>query len=131
MPYARIADLEAAVGPHELSQLTVDMPYAATLERALAAADATIDAYLAGRYALPLAHVPGILVGLACDIARYRLWRDAASTEVRRRFEDAQRYLERVADGRVRLVQDGAGAPDPGGVRFHAASPIFDARSGF
>jgi len=83
------------------------------MERALDDASAEIDVYLAGRYALPLAHVPTVLVRIACDIARYRLWADRASDEVRRRYEDALRLLERIASGEVVLMQPGPDAPLP------------------
>jgi phage gp36-like protein len=107
MPYATQADLEARFGADELTQLTdrvgAGVPDAAIVARALADADAEIDGYLASRYALPLATVPPVLVRIACDIARYRLWEDRASEEVRRRYEDARRMLESIARGQVSL----------------------------
>jgi phage gp36-like protein len=115
MPYATQADLEARFGQRELIQLTdraipptgaVD---GAVLNAALADADARIDAYLQGRYTLPLADAPAILVQLASDIARYLLQDDRATDEVRRRYGDAIRYLEQVAAGKVSL------SPAPGG----------------
>ena len=107
MPYATQADLEARYGADELTQLTdrigAGVPDAAVINRALADADAEIDGYLATRYALPLPTVPPVLARIACDIARYRLWEDRASEEVRRRYEDARRILESIANGRVSL----------------------------
>lgn len=107
MPYATIAELEARIGAEELLALTdrertglVGEPVA---QRALDDADAEIDAYLAGRYALPLSAVPAVLARVACDIARYRLWAAEASDEVRTRYEDAVRLLARMADGSVVL----------------------------
>lgn len=99
--------MEARYGHDELAARTnrsggsaVDI---AVLGRALADADAEIDGYLATRYRLPLPAVPAALARIACDIARYRLWEDLASDEVRRRYEDARRLLESIAKGTVSL----------------------------
>lgn len=107
MTYATQSDLETRFGAAEILQLAdrdgsgaVDTGVVAG---ALAEADAEINAYLEGRYALPLATVPAILVRLACDIARYRLAADTPLEEVRKRYEDARRMLESLASGRVRL----------------------------
>lgn len=114
MPYATQADLEARFGTDELTQLTdrvgAGIPDAAIVARALADADAEIDGYLASRYALPLATVPPVLARIACDIARYRLWEDRASEEVRLRYEDARRLLESIARGQVSLGLPAASA---------------------
>jgi phage gp36-like protein len=114
MPYATQADLEDRFGADELTQLTdrvgAGVPDASIVARALADADAEINGYLASRYALPLATVPPVLVRIACDIARYRLWEDRASEEVRRRYEDARRMLESIAKGQVSLGLPAANA---------------------
>ncbi|MCR6494794.1 DUF1320 family protein [Thermomonas sp. S9] len=47
-------------------------------------AQAEIDGYIASRYKLPLPTVPAALARIACDVARYRLWEDVASDDVRR-----------------------------------------------
>jgi phage gp36-like protein len=116
MPYAAQADLEARFGADELTQLTdrvgAGVPDAGIVARALADADAEIDGYLASRYALPLATVPPVLNRIACDIARYRLWEDRASEEVRRRYEDARRTLESLAKGVMSLgLPEASAAP--------------------
>lgn len=107
MAYATRADMEARFGLDELvartnraGGTTVD---ADVLGRALADADAEIDGYLASRYNLPLPTVPPVLARIACDIARYRLWEDIASDDVRRRYEDARRLLEAISKGVVSL----------------------------
>lgn len=107
MSYATQADMEARYGLDELVARTdrnaVGAVDATVLNRALADADAEIDGYLAARYALPLPTVPAMLARIACDIARYRLWEDLASDEVRRRYEDARRLLEAISRGTVSL----------------------------
>ncbi|MCR6497085.1 DUF1320 family protein [Thermomonas sp. S9] len=107
MAYATLADLITRYGEDEIAQRTdrtgsgvVD---AAVAQRALDDAQAEIDGYIASRYKLPLPTVPAALARIACDIARYRLWEDVASDEVRRRYEDARKLLEAIAKGIVSL----------------------------
>lgn len=130
MPYATRADLEARYGAAEIFQLAdrdgdgvID---AGVIEQALTDAGAEVDGYLASRYALPLADVPPIVKVFACDIARYRLWDKAASDEVRRRYEDALRYLRLAADGRVRIAGGGSAEPvASGGAELVSGGLVF------
>lgn len=114
--YATIADLVRRYGEAEIQQLTdrLDPPAGAidavVAERALLDADAEIDAYLAARYSVPMTPAPAVIGRLACDIARFRLWEDRASDEVRRRYEDARRVLEAIAAGRVSFAAAAAAA---------------------
>jgi phage gp36-like protein len=131
MPYATLTDLAARFGDEELTQLTdrlgTGVVDADVAQAALAEADAEIDAYLAGRYALPLAAVPPILVRLACDIARYRLATDTPLEEVRKRYEDARRLLENLAAGRVTLGLPAVDAPVVvGSVGSSVPAAVFD-----
>lgn len=82
--------------------------------RALADADAEIDGYLAGRYPLPLAApVPGNLTFMAVDIALYHgAVGGVVTEEARKRYDDAIRYLTKVANGTVPL---GTGNDTPTG----------------
>lgn len=99
------------------------------LNGGLERATATIDSYLAGRYPVPWTDTPGILTGKCCDIARYEL--TGAETqnteEIRQRYEDAIRYLERVADGRITLgrLPDGSVAQGGSVSRFSSAGRVF------
>ena len=108
MSYATQADLVDRFGELELSQRTdrvngtnID---AVVLGRALADADAEIDAYLATRYCLPLASVPAVLTRLAADMARYQLCADKVPDPVRLRYEDAVKLLRQIASGGVQLT---------------------------
>jgi len=121
MTYCTQANFTDRFGEQELIQLTDRaIPPAGVvdtdvLDASLADADAEIDGYLAGRYSLPLASPPDVLIRLAADIARYRLYDNRATEEVRTRYADAIRFLERVSEGKVLLSaepQPAAGAPE-------------------
>lgn len=108
MSYAIKSDLETRFGADEILQLAdrdgsgaVDT---GVVEAALADADVEIDGYLAVLYTLPMTPVPELVKRLACDIARYRLWKDRASEQVRQGYEDATATLKRIAAGTVRIV---------------------------
>ena len=118
MPYALLADMAARYGETELVQLTDRMGDgvvdAALVDQALLDAGAVIDGYLAGRYTLPLASVPAILVGYACDLARARLYTDAAPEIVLKRESDALKFLALAAQGKINLGASPEPASDNG-----------------
>lgn len=104
------------------------------LDGALNRASAEIDSYLAGRYPVPWPDTPRILVGRCCDIGRYLLCGGGTqmTEEIRVRYEDAIRYLERVADGRITLgkMPDGQVVQQTSsGARFQSAGRAFDRNS--
>lgn len=87
------------------------------LGAALDQASTEIDGYIGRRYALPLASggvpiapSPTLLVGVCCDIARYRLTgTEVQETEaIRNRYRDAIALLKLLASGEVVLAE----APD-------------------
>lgn len=133
MPYAAKQDMIDRFGEAAVRMLTdrtkTNQIDDQVLGRALSDADAEIDAYLVGQYRLPLAQVPRVLVPIACDIARYRLFERQATEEVRNRYRDAVRFLENVAAGRVSLGLDSADASTPavGRVAVKAPDPVFGA----
>ena len=91
MPYATLQDMIDRFGERELGQIAqgvaLEVIDADRVERALADASAEIDGYVGTRYPLPLAPVPALLTRAACDVARNRLYADAAPPAVRRRYE--------------------------------------------
>lgn len=132
MTYAVKQDMIDRFSDTELMQLTdrtgaIDAIDDNVLGKALADADAEIDGYLMGRYALPLASTPKILVGMACDIARYKLYEDRATEHVRTRYEDAIKYLKELALGRISLGVDAANqvAPQAGGPKAEGEARTF------
>jgi len=81
--------------------------------RAIADADAAIDAYCQDRYSVPLSPVPPRVRQLSVDIAVYNLYSrsDLSMPEVRKdRNKEAIRFLEKVAEGKIKL---GAATPAP------------------
>jgi phage gp36-like protein len=77
------------------------------VERALSDASDEINTYVGKKYQLPLPSVPSVMIRVCVDIAMYRMSTGLALTEEKRnRFDDAVRYLERVADGRISLGYD-------------------------
>jgi phage gp36-like protein len=109
MTYASQSDMIARFGEDEVIQLTdraaLGVVDAAVLLAALEEADAEINPYLQSRYAVPMVDVPRIIVGYACDIARYRLCGATAmvTEDTRSRYKDAVRFLENAASGKVLL----------------------------
>ncbi len=133
MSYATQVDLETRYGATEILQLAdrdgsgvVDT---GVVEAALAAAAVEIDGYLAVKYALPLAATPPLVTQLACDIARYRLWKDRASEQVRKNYDDAVDQLKRLSSGVMRLVNAAgleSGVGPAATVRVSTRPRIFD-----
>ena len=107
MTYATQQDLVDRFGYEQLAQLSdringtvID---AAVVARALADADAEIDGYLATLYALPLASVPALILRVACDIARYRLFGDRMTDQVKQFYADAVRDLKAISSGTIKI----------------------------
>ena len=113
MSYATRQDLIARFGADEVAVLdpgtdpgTEDGDYP-RIAAALADAAAEIDAVLAPVYPLPLpAGRYPLLVGIACDIARSRLYDDAPTDAVRERAQRSRSKLKPLATGRTRLLDD-------------------------
>ena len=114
MSYCTQAQLVERYGAPMLIDLTDrdDPPAGAidtdVVDRALADADAMIDGYLLGRYALPLAETPALLTDLAQAVAVYKLHRNVVSDKVQRDYDQALRTLRDIAQGTIRLAVAGA-----------------------
>lgn len=114
MTYATQADMALAFGDDELIELTdrarppVGAIDVAVLARALAAADALANNYLAVRYQVPLGTVPAVLVEACCDIARYELTRGPglrATDEIKDRYNQRVTWLRDVSKGTATLAE--------------------------
>ncbi|MCY1297960.1 hypothetical protein D9M70_474200 [compost metagenome] len=76
----------------------------AVFERAEADAAAIIDSHLqTGGYVLPLLHVPALLVGICCDLARARLAEHNTTEVITNREKLAYDLLKRIAEGKLKL----------------------------
>jgi phage gp36-like protein len=96
------------------------------LARAIASANAEVDASLRGRYTVPVTPAPELLVDIACDLARWRLYADAATETIQSRAKSARDQLDRLAKGQLRLdVPAAAPAPASTEVLIDAPQPIF------
>lgn len=104
-------------GEREVIALTdrdnVGVVDSAVLMRVLDSASSEIDTYLAGKYSLPLTQVLPVVRDYACDIARYRLSSAEVveTEEVRNRFNDAIKFFEKVANGKIGLGVDTLNQP--------------------
>jgi phage gp36-like protein len=129
MTYATQSDLVTRFGEQELieqtDRLTGTNVDAAVVTQVLEDASSTIDGYLAGRYVLPLASVPPLLVGLCCDLARYALYTDAAPDIVRDRQKDAVSRLKDIAAGTVKLDLATAAVAHSGTVEMVTSERVF------
>ena len=127
MLYAVRADLEARFGANEIDRLAdTGEGGAARLDAALADAAAAMDSVLAQAFDVPLPGGPYPLpAGLACDLARERLYDDKAPEEVTRRADQARAVLADLAQGKTVLI-DAAGnrvRPRPAGARANGPAP--------
>lgn len=94
---------------------------------ALADAGDEIDGYLSGRYTVPLNPVPRILTHLCVDIAMHKGAIGTMGTDGdRRRYEDAVRFLSKLAEGKIRLGQPAADeSPNRDGLQVAAPAREF------
>lgn len=116
MAYATRDDIDIAYGA-DLLHVVADRDDGGSVDteavdRALEDASGVIDGYLGSRYTVPLSPVPQIVKRFAVDIAVFYLAdRAGVNTDERRqRYEDAVRFLEKVAEGRISL---GSAVPPP------------------
>ncbi len=73
------------------------------VKAAIADASNIIDGYLGGRYNLPLANSPAVLVRLCANMARYNLYDNAVSEVVERNNKAALDFLHNVGTGKIKL----------------------------
>ncbi|MFZ1680360.1 MAG: DUF1320 domain-containing protein [Rhizobiaceae bacterium] len=124
MSYCTQADLEARYGATLLTQLSdrADAPGAGIdadlFSRAIADADALIDGFMAGRYAVPLAVTPPLVKDLAQRIAIYYAHGETVGDKIRADHDAALRQLRDIANGLITLNADGAEPAASGGAEI-------------
>jgi phage gp36-like protein len=138
MAYCSVEDLLNMISREELVALTAEAgeePDSTVIGAAIAKAEDEINAYVAGRYQVPLAPVPPQILGVAVDLTLYHLYsRRSVMPAVRRqRYEAALMFLRLVAAGQVHLEEaagqgEKAGQPAEmtGGVRLFSRSSLGD-----
>ncbi len=132
MTYATADDLITRFGKDELVQLTdrstppVYAVNTAVVAAALTDAADEINGYLLAKYQLPLVSVPSVIKGCACDIARFRLYADRATEEVRQRYDAAVKRLREISAGTFKLDVAGVEpAARPGVVLINGPERVF------
>lgn len=103
MLYAIRADLEARFNAEEIAVLEQTVGDGG-VQRALQDAAEEADSYVAVRYAVPLPSVPAPLKVAVCDIARFRLYKDRPTEEVKYRYEQSIKWLKSVSSGAAVLT---------------------------
>lgn len=135
MSYITLQGLIDRYGETELVQLTdalgdgqID---SVKVDRAIADADAEIDAYLSSRMTLPLASVPPVLERIAGVMVRYYLYNDAPTDLVQKQYDAAIAFLRAVARGDASLGPDASGNPTPetGAPSWSSTESVFNADS--
>lgn len=136
MAYATLQDLLDEYDRPEMPELTQLFPAAGggpdgvAIAQALEEAAGLMDEYIGARYALPLASLADARAGwlrrVNMEVARFLLWKDRASAEVRQRYEDHLSYLRDLARGLISWPDvsppsvSAAGSAD-----YSAPSPLF------
>jgi phage gp36-like protein len=121
--YATQADIDGAFGVDELRQIAPDGSGGVDNLRVTAAADraaALADGYLSTRYVTPIAAPGADLIGATADIARFYLYDDQATEEVRKRRDDAVAWLRDVSTGKAGI----AGATVIAGATGERPAPV-------
>ncbi len=111
MAYAGLVDIQKHIATADLIDLTDDAGTGSVDEtvvlEAIATADELIDGYLRGRYAVPLATVPGLIRTLSVDLAVYVLYDRKKFLEIPEQLKETRKnaveLLGRIAKGEVVL----------------------------
>ena len=137
MPYATSANMVARFDEAQLLKVAsvmvgdVETLDTTKIAGAIAGADAIINLHVRGRYAVPLSPVDPEILGISCDIARYKLYGDAtnAPEAAKDAYEAALAMLVAIRDGKATLTATVASATDPAAtandVEMVSEDPVF------
>jgi phage gp36-like protein len=127
MPYSTLTDIQERIPAEILLQLTDDADTGSIdgtkVAAAIVRADAEIDAWCGGRYAVPFAAPPAIIAELSADLATYYLYsrRQEIIPEARsERYRANQALLKAISGGQVQLP--GAATAQTGATRIEMSS---------
>ncbi len=119
--YSSLEDLRKAAPERTLQQLTDDESGAEIqgeiVDEAIAASDEVIDAYLRGRYELPIPETPPMLKRLSVNITLFHLYARRPEGDipdaVQMQYKEAVRMLEKIRDGKLTIGESqGEAAPE-------------------
>lgn len=105
MAYLSDTELAERFDQAELDELFMGLSQAAKQKKLSAAiddAEAVANAYLSKRYRVPVA-AGSLIKRVVADIARFHLFENLASAEVRERYDDQIKFLKDVAANRADL----------------------------
>lgn len=133
MTYCTLDDVKNRMDENEIIRYTDDDGIGNintdVTDKALAAADALIDSHLAVKYTVPVSPVTDVLIDLAVDITIYKIHarRPGVPADVRTRYEDAVKYLEKAAAGKILIpgAAPAASSQSAGGVLISGPVRIF------
>jgi len=132
MAYCTRADIEEQLSNDELVELTDDEGFgqvdSAVIDRAIADADAEIDAWCGGRYTVPFAAAPAMVRRASVELAIYNLFSrrlDSVPETRKERRRDIIAFLKAVASGTVTLGPDATLANEAGGVETEYTDRAF------
>lgn len=102
--YITRQDMIDRYGENEIMQAERNIKSDHAVASAIEDACVEVDGYVARQYALPLPVVTRSLKRAVAVIARYYLWKDKASEQIRQDYEDTIKWLDKVASGKVYLI---------------------------
>jgi phage gp36-like protein len=109
MPYCTLEDMVELYGEDLILKVADhdrdDIADPDIVEKGIKGADEIIDAYLSAQYTVPMAPIPGVVRTCSIDIALYKmaLGRANRTDEMRVRYEDALKLLEKISTGKIGL----------------------------
>lgn len=108
----------------------------AVVQEAIRHANERVDAYLRGRYTLPLPEVPTVIHDVAVSITRYRLYarrpEGALPDAVKDDYKDALKQLADIRDNKLTLglPSTQTDVPESGEFRVRARAATFGGANG-
>ncbi|HJU70381.1 MAG TPA: DUF1320 domain-containing protein [Paucimonas sp.] len=138
MRYCSLADLQLAIPAQTLIWLSNDdasatAMNAAVVEEAVRQAEELVDAYLRGRYTLPLDPIPSVIKDMTVNLARHWLYaRRPEGSElpdaVTRTYKSALHTLASIRDDKLHIgAPTGEAVAEPGEMKVHARARRFSA----
>lgn len=102
--YATYDDMVTRFGRRQINELeSMHDDGELSVQKALADASEQMNSYLSVRYITPVTGSEYLTI-VACNIARYRLYMNDSTGEVKERYDEAIAWLKDVASGRANIT---------------------------